>query len=195
MRNVQPRRTGVALASALAALAAVGTFAFSAPRQAAAETIPTTILGPCASAPGTAFRVQARIPVTENTNVGRVTTAFMTMNVEWCSDGTTITRQPAIVTSQADRTTEGATSNLQRESYRSDFAPATSTTSPATILTAATWDRPGTITIGIPPGVATFDPARFESRMVLSISTAPPGADSVNCTGFGPLGPEPCSPN
>jgi len=150
-----------------------------------AATYSGFLLGDCAPALGKAYRVQLKIPVRES----RVATAFMTMNVEWCSDGLNLTYGPVIVSSNADRTGPGVLSNLARTAYGSRYSPPTVRGGPATIGTSAAWDRRIEARLGFGRSAIELDPANFLSIMIVVVY---PRNATVTCTGSGPVGPEPC---
>ncbi|MEU7570863.1 hypothetical protein [Micromonospora sp. NPDC049240] len=190
--------------SLFAAGCAAGLVAVAAP-PASAATFTGYLQGTCAQASGSAYRLQMKIPVNElnvpvvyaNGSTGTVsaTTAFMTMNVEWCSNGSAVT-YAKIVSSNADRTSGGVTTNLERKSYTKSGTPPTAVGGPYTLGTAATWGRnfSGTVS-GQPFGVGgslTFTPANFTSTMTVKVY---PTDARVECTGTAVGHPEFCSLN
>ena len=189
----------------LVAVAAVmGVLTVSAPAQAA--TYVGYLQGTCLQAVGSAYRLQLKIPVSE-VNVplvngsgaitGRInaTTAYMTMNVEWCSNGSNVT-YATIASSNADRTGGGAASNLERKSYRSSFTKPTAVGGPYTLGTSASWGRNGTVTVSGQPfgvgGQVQFALANFTSTMTVKIY---PSEARVECTGTSGGNAEFCSLN
>jgi hypothetical protein len=186
-------RSLVALAGVAAALA-VGLPA----QPAAAATYTGYLQGTCLQAVGSAYRLQLKIPVTElpgTTGINRLATAYMTMNVEWCSNGTNVT-YAIIQSNNADRTSGGALTNLQRVSYTKSGVKPTYVGGPYTLKTAATWSRTGSATVsGTPFGVGgsvTFNPANFTSTMTVNIY---PTDARVECTGTSGGNAEPCQLN
>jgi hypothetical protein len=192
--SVQRVTRGTVAAIGLAAVAAL-----AAPAQpASAATYVGYIQGSCLQAQGTAFRLQLKIPVTElpgTTGSSRLATAYMTMNVEWCSNGTNIT-YAVIQSSNADRTAGGAASGLERRSYTKSGTPPTYVGGPYTLKTAATWGRTTEATISGQPfgigGSVTFKPANFTSTMTVNVY---PTEARVTCTGTSGGNAEPCQLN
>ncbi|MEV1146071.1 hypothetical protein [Micromonospora sp. NPDC049799] len=191
--------------SLIATGAVAATVAVGAP-PANAATYTGYVQGPCAQAAGTAYRSQLKIPVTElnvplvnwiNQPVGsfNATTAYMTMNVEWCTNGSRIT-YATIAQSNADRTSGGAASNLERKSYQKAGSPPTAVGGPYTLTTSASWGRNGEITISASPfgigGEAKFGLANFTSTMTVKVYRT---NGTVECTGTSGGNAEPCSLN
>jgi hypothetical protein len=174
-------------------------------QPASAATYQGTSLGACAQAAGQAYRSQLKIPVTE-LNIPLVnwfgptgetfdaTTAYMTMNVEWCANNGRVT-YAKIAQSNADRTTGGALSNLERKSYRSSGTPPTAVGGPYTLTTSAAWGRNGTVKISASPfnvgGEAQFGLANFTSTMTVKVYPS----STVECTGTSGGNAEPCRQN
>ncbi|SCF38027.1 hypothetical protein [Micromonospora mirobrigensis] len=191
--------------SVLAAGCVAGAVAVAAP-PASAATYSGNYQGPCAQAAGSsAYRTQVKIPVTElnvplvnifNQQVGQfnATTAYMTMNVEWCTNFSRVT-YATIATSNADRTTGGAASNLERKSYQKAGTPPTAVGGPYTLVTTASWGRNGDFKISASPfnvgGEASFGLANFTSTMTVKVY---PNAQ-VECTGTSGGNAEPCNEN
>lgn len=194
MRGMSRTLRTLAAATGLAAAVAVGVPA----QPATAATYTGYLQGTCLQAVGSAYRLQLKIPVTElpgTTGINRLATAYMTMNVEWCSNGTNIT-YAVIQSNNADRTSGGALSNLQRISYTKSGTKPTYVGGPYTLKTAATWGRNNPATIsGTPFGVGgsvTFNPANFTSTMTVNLY---PTDARVECTGSSGGNAEPCQLN
>jgi hypothetical protein len=175
-------------------------------QPASAATYQGRSLGACAQAAGNAYRSQLKIPVTE-LNVPLVgwfgrptgetfnaTTAYMTMNVEWCASNGRVT-YATIAQSNADRTTGGAASNLERKSYQKAGTPPTAVGGPYTLTTSAAWGRNATTTISASPfnvgGEAEFALANFTSTMTVKVYPS----STVECTGTSGGNAEPCQQN
>ncbi|MER5741536.1 hypothetical protein ABT117_38590 [Streptomyces sp. NPDC002262] len=179
-------------AAAAASLGAAALILSAANPAAAWSRFYSQSYGPCSGAAGNAYRTQLKTNVLEPTGLGSATTGYMTMNVEWCSDGTKFTKYPYIYSSQAAVTQGGGLTNLQRETYQKSQGKPASATGAAQVVTEAKWDRPGTATVdasalGLVGGAVTIDPARFISRMTLTIYPSDRGAqygNTVDCTGY-----------
>jgi len=200
-----PLKKVLAGGSALVALSAASLMS-AVPASAA------TFYGPslppnCAQAGNSwAFSKQLKIPVTEASvqtydwwgnkqPLQYVRTAYMTMNVQWCSSKS---RTPVItyartVTNNADVTSAGVASNLQRKSYQKDGRPAAAVGGAYTLVTSASWGRAieGTATIGV--ASVKIAPADFTSTMTVKVYPGLSG--KVECTGSAKGHPEPCSLN
>ncbi len=184
----------LATVTGLAAVVAVGLPA----QPAVAATYTGYLQGACLQAAGSAYRLQVKIPVTElpgTTGINRLATAYMTMNVEWCSNGPNIT-YAVIQSNNADRTSGGALSGLQRMSYTKSGVKPTSVGGAYTLKTAATWGRTTSATISGQPfgigGSVTFNPANFTSTMTVNLF---PVDARVECTGTSGGNAEPCQLN
>ncbi len=189
----------------LAVLLSAGAFFALTAGPASAATYTGTNKGACAQASGTAYRAQLKIPVTELKvkvyeffrEIGQVdvVTAFMTMNVEWCSNGSNVT-YATVASNNAERTTAGKTTLLERKSYTKSGTPPTAVGGPYTLTTAATWGRTAKGSISAAPfglgGNVELTPANFTSTMTVKVY---PTNATVECTGTSSGHAEPCSLN
>lgn len=152
------RRAG--LASAAAALA-TGAILVAPAAEAAQNTVAGQNIGACtrsAAAGDTAYRTQmvtrigewGRIPE----NRGR--TAYMTMNVEWCTNGSVITYGPVLTSNAAAPTQLGLDNRLSRVGYTKSYSPGVQASS-AGMTTEARWNRPTT--------TSTFPARSFTTTM------------------------------
>lgn len=177
--------------AATAALTVGALVTVASPANAA--TFTGTGIGACAQAKdAAAYRKKLLVRVNEvnikvtgffGEEVGRikVPTAYMTMNVEWCSDGNTV-KYATVQSNAAAPTGNGA--GLERKGYTKSGRPPTAIGGPYTLTTSATWGRKSTATISASPfgigGTANLIPADFQSTMTVNIY---PNGAIVDCTG------------